>query len=57
MEKEIVEEIVKERVKENEKLFSEEELNFIKNNSKLIEKIYLLGNIDYCIINGNNLQY
>lgn len=50
MEKEILEEIVKERVKENEKLFTEEELKFIKDNGKLIKKIYLLG-----LINGKNI--
>lgn len=46
MEKEILKEIVKERVKENEKLFTKEELEFIKDNSNLIEKIYLLGLMD-----------
>lgn len=57
MEKEIMKEIVKGRVKENEKLFTKEELNFIKDNSKLIEKIYLLGSVDCCFTNGKNLQY
>lgn len=56
MEKEIVEEIVKERVQENEKLFTKEELNFIKDNSNLVEKIYLLGSMDCCFTNGKNLQ-
>ena len=50
MEKEILEEIVKERVKENEKLFTKKELNFIKDNSKIIKKIYLLG-----LINGREI--
>lgn len=50
MEKDIVEEIVKERVKENEELFTMEELKFIKDNSKILKKVYLLG-----LVNGKNV--
>lgn len=49
-EKDIVEEIVKERVKENEELFTMEELKFIKDNSKILKKVYLLG-----LVNGKNV--
>lgn len=37
---------VKERITKNTNLFSEEELSVIKNNSTLIEKVYLLGLLD-----------
>ncbi len=50
MEKDVVEEIVKERVKENERLFSEKELKLIRNNSRIFTKIYLLG-----LINGRDI--
>lgn len=43
MEKEIVEEIVRKRVQENQKLFTKEELKFIENNMELMKKLYLLG--------------
>lgn len=45
-EKNVVEEIVKERIKENEKLFTKKELKFINNNFNLIKKIYLIGVIN-----------
>ena len=38
-----LEEIVKERIKENEKLFSEEELKTIENNIILTKKVYMIG--------------
>ena len=44
------EEIVRERIKENEELFSKEELQIIEKNSLLIEKIYLLGVLDCYIV-------
>ena len=42
----IVEKILKERIKENEKLFTEKEINNIKNNPNIFSKIYLLGMLD-----------
>lgn len=50
VEKKIVEEIVKERVKENQELFTEEEIKYIKKNIKTIKKIYLIG-----LINGRQI--
>jgi hypothetical protein len=41
-----LEEIVKERIKENEKLFSKEELEIINNSIKVVKKIYLLAFLD-----------
>lgn len=41
-----LEEIVKERIKENEKLFSKEELEIINNSIKVVTKIYLLAFLD-----------
>lgn len=38
-----LEEIVKERIKENEKLFSKEELETIENNIILTKKVYMIG--------------
>lgn len=49
-ENEIIEEILKERIKENENLFNEEEIVLLNNNIKSIKKIYLLG-----LINGRNI--
>lgn len=46
MEKLNVEKIVKERIKENEKLFTGEELKVIKDNANIIEKVYLIGILD-----------
>lgn len=39
-------EIVKERIEENEKLFTREELKIIENNFNIVTKIYLLGIVD-----------
>lgn len=39
-------EIVKDRVKLNEKLFSEEELKMILDNIEVLSKVYLLGLLD-----------
>lgn len=44
VEKEVIlNSFVKERIKENEKLFTVEELEYIKHNRNCINKIYLLG--------------
>lgn len=51
-----LEEFVKERIKENEKLFSGEELRIIKDNVKIVKKIYLIGLVNGKQIYGNNLQ-
>ena len=56
MEKLNVEKIVKERIKENEKLFTGEELIFLNNHVNLIKKIYLIGLMNGKQIYGNNLQ-
>lgn len=34
---------IKERIKENEKLFSEEDFKYMKKNQECIKKIYLIG--------------
>ncbi len=44
------EEIVKERIRENEGLFSEKELEFIEKNDAVIKKVYILGAIDGYIL-------
>lgn len=46
MEKLNVEKIVKERIKENEKLFIGEELQIINNNANIMKKVYILGLLD-----------
>ena len=46
-----VEKIIKERIKENEELFTIEELIFLNNHVNIIKKIYLVGVIDGDIIN------
>lgn len=46
MEEYVVEEIVKERITNNLKIFNEKELQVIKNNVNIVMKIYLLGIID-----------
>lgn len=51
-----LEEIVKERIFENEKLFSKDELSILNDNFKVIKKIYLLGLINAKQIYGKNLQ-
>ena len=45
-EKNIINEIVKDRIKENERLFTKQELKLIKDNDNIIKKIYLIGLID-----------
>ena len=41
-----LEELVKERIKENEKLFNKEELILLNNNVSIIKKVYLLALLD-----------
>lgn len=53
---EIIEEILKERIEENKKLFNKKELKTINNNFNIIKKIYILGLINARQIYGNNLQ-
>lgn len=45
-----LEEIVKERIKENKKLFSKEELKTIENNIILTKKVYMIG-----LVNGKQI--
>ena len=45
-EKNNLEKFIVERVEENKNLFTEEEMEIIKNNTILIKKIYLLGGIN-----------
>ena len=45
-----MEEILKQRIKENEELFSKEELKTIENNIILTKKIYIIG-----LINGKQI--
>ena len=48
-----MEKLIKERIKENEKLFNKKELIFLYNNVNIIQKIYLLGVLDNnCIYKG-----
>lgn len=42
----IIEKVLKERIEENKKLFSKEELILLNNNVNIVKKIYLLGTID-----------
>lgn len=56
MEENIIEEIVKERIKENKELFSKEEYNILKGNINLAKKMYILGFMNARNIYGNNLQ-
>ena len=39
----VLDEFIKERIKENKELFKKEELEYIENNKECINKIYLLG--------------
>lgn len=55
-ENEIIEEILKERIKENENLFNEEQIITINKNLNVFSKIYLLGLINGRQIYGNNLH-
>lgn len=43
------ERMIEERLEENINLFNGEEITIIKNNSDLVEKIYLLGILDVLI--------
>lgn len=49
-------EILEERIKENEELFTEEELKCINDNIGLSKKIYLLGILDGIKTIGKNLH-
>ena len=42
----VVEKVLLERIRENEKIFSKDEIIFIKDNIKIVEKIYILGVLD-----------
>lgn len=46
MGKDVVEEIVKERITNNLKIFNEKELQFMKKNANIIVKVYLIGMLD-----------
>ncbi len=39
-------EITKQRVNDNEEMFTQEELNIIQENIQLASKLYFLGNVD-----------
>lgn len=41
-----IDDFINERIKENKALFTKEELEIIKNNIKLTNKIYLFGILD-----------
>ncbi|MEF2641526.1 MAG: hypothetical protein U0O04_03945 [Clostridia bacterium] len=56
MEENIVEEIVKERIRENKELFNKDENNILEGNINLAKKMYILGFINARNIYGNNLQ-
>lgn len=56
MEKEILEEIVRERIRENKELFNKDEYNILEGNINLAKKMYILGFINARSIYGNNLQ-
>lgn len=56
MEENIVEEIVKERIKENKELFNKDEYNILEGNINLTKKMYILGFMNARSIYGNNLQ-
>lgn len=45
MQKEILE-LLKKRIKDNNTIFQKEELKVVKENTKTMEKIYLLGMMD-----------
>ena len=38
--------IIKERIKDNEKIFNSKQLKFIQKNQEFIMKIYMLGSMD-----------
>ncbi|HJJ07562.1 MAG TPA: hypothetical protein OIM35_08170 [Clostridiaceae bacterium] len=56
MKENIIEEIVKERIKENKALFNKDEYNILEGNINLAKKMYILGFINARNIYGNNLQ-
>ncbi len=41
-----LEDFIKERIQENKKLFTREEMEFMKNNKECLHKVYLLGAIN-----------
>lgn len=41
-----MEKLIVERIEENKKIFTKEELTFIKSNVNIIQKIYLLAMLD-----------
>ena len=45
--KDLIKEFLEKRIEENKKLFSEYELNLIKENINTIKKIYILGGINF----------
>lgn len=45
-----IKKILKERIKENQKLFNKYEIKVINNNFKIAKKIYLLG-----VVNGRDI--
>ena len=49
-----MENLIKQRIEENKKIFNEEELTFFYKNVNIIYKIYLLGLIDAKQIYGKN---
>ena len=57
MEENIVEEIVRERIRENKELFNKDEYNILEGNINLAKKMYILGFINARNIYGNNLQW
>lgn len=55
MKENIVEEIVKERIKENKELFNKDEYNILEGNINLAKKMYILGFINAREIYKTNL--
>ena len=51
-----IEEIVKQRVEENQEFFSKKEIEVINNNFIIMKKIYLLGLLNGKEIYGNKFQ-
>ena len=42
----VVEKILLERIKENKKIFSKDEISVVEENIEIVEKIYFLGVLD-----------
>lgn len=42
----VVEKILLERIKENKKIFSKDEISVVEENIEIVEKIYILGVLD-----------